>query len=181
MKLLEPVTLNGMTLPNRIVVPAMVTRLSGEDGFVNDAVRDRYLRFAHGRPGLIVVEAMSVHGGRSGPLLRLSDDPFVPGHAAMVRAIHDGSPSKVAAQIIHFLKIARSGWRQTIADLSVDEIKTIVTAMEDRADCVDPNAVAEGGGHGEAKAEGSHEVPAEGGEHAEAAQEGTHEVASSEH
>jgi hypothetical protein len=66
-------------------------------------------------------------------------------------------------------------------ELSLDEIKTIVTAMEDRADCVDPNAVAEGGGHGEAKAEGSHEVPAEGGEHAEAAQEGTHEVASSEH
>jgi 2,4-dienoyl-CoA reductase-like NADH-dependent reductase (Old Yellow Enzyme family) len=132
-RLLEPVTINGMTLPNRIVVPAMVTRLSGEDGFVNGAVQDRYLRFAHGRPGLIVVEAMSVHGGKSGPLLRLSDDTFVPGHAAMVRAIHDGSPSKVAAQIIHFLKIARSGWRQTIADLTVNEIKTIVRQYAEAA------------------------------------------------
>jgi hypothetical protein len=71
-------------------------------------------------------------------------------------------------------------------ELSLDEIKTIVTAMEEREDCVDPNAVAEEGhgesaGHGEAKAEGGHEAPAEGGEHAEAAKEGSHEVASSEH
>ena len=74
-------------------------------------------------------------------------------------------------------------------ELSLDEIKTIVTAMDERADCVDPNAVAEeAGGHGEAKAEGGHEAPAEGhaaegeggGEHA-AAEEGSHEVAASEH
>lgn len=65
-------------------------------------------------------------------------------------------------------------------ELSLDEIKTIVTAMEDRADCIDPNAVAEeAGGHGEAKAEGGHEAPAEG--HAAAAEEGSHEVAASEH
>ncbi len=69
-------------------------------------------------------------------------------------------------------------------ELSLDEIKTIVTAMQEREDCVDPNAVAEagegGGGHGEAKKEeGGHEAPAEG-EHASAA-EGSHEVAASEH
>ncbi|MFC6445075.1 hypothetical protein [Shinella zoogloeoides] len=70
-------------------------------------------------------------------------------------------------------------------ELSLDEIKTIVTAMKEREDCVDPNAVAEageGGGHGEAKKEaGGHEAPAEG-EHASAeAAEGSHEVAASEH
>jgi hypothetical protein len=75
-------------------------------------------------------------------------------------------------------------------ELSLDEIKTIVTGMEERADCVDPNAVAdEGGGHGEAKAEAGHEAPAEGhtaegeggGDHTAAAEEGSHEVAKSEH
>ena len=30
--LFTPLTLRSMTLPNRIVLPAMVTRLSGEDG-----------------------------------------------------------------------------------------------------------------------------------------------------
>jgi len=133
MRLFEPVAINTMTLPNRIVLPAMVTRLSGEDGYVNQDIRDRYLRFAHGEPGLIVVEAMSVHGGRSGPLLRISDDSFIAGQAEMVRAIHDACPSKVAAQIIHFLKIARSGWRQTIADLSHDEIAAIVRQYAEAA------------------------------------------------
>lgn len=133
MRLFEPVVINGMTLPNRIVLPAMVTRLSGEDGYVNQDVRNRYLRFAHGEPGLIVVEAMSVHGGRSGPLLRMSDDTFIAGQAEMVRALHDASPSKVAAQIIHFLKIARSGWRQTVADLSHDAIADIVRQYAEAA------------------------------------------------
>lgn len=72
-------------------------------------------------------------------------------------------------------------------ELSLDEIKTIVTAMKEREDCVDPNAVAESGG-GEAKAkegggeaaEGGKEAPAEGGENAEAPAEGTREVAASE-
>jgi 2,4-dienoyl-CoA reductase-like NADH-dependent reductase (Old Yellow Enzyme family) len=125
-KLLEAIDINGMRLPNRIVVPAMVTRLSGEDGLVNADISDRYLRFARGEPGLIVVEAMSVHGGKSGPLLRISDDSYVAGHAGMIQAMHDVSPSKVAAQIIHFLKIARSGWRQKIGDLSLDDIRTII-------------------------------------------------------
>lgn len=126
MRLLEPITIGAMTLPNRIVLPAMVTRLSGEDGYVNHDIRDRYLRFARGGPGLIVVEAMSVHGGRSGPLLRISDDAFIAGQAEMVRAVHETGPSRVAAQIIHFLKISRSGWRQKISDLTREEIREIV-------------------------------------------------------
>ena len=126
MKLFEPVTINGMTLANRVVLPAMVTRLSGEDGFVNEDIRQRYLRFARGEPGMIVIEAMSVHGGKSGPLLRLSSEEFIPGHADLARRMHDISPSKVVPQIIHFLKISRSGWRQKVADLSIQDIKLIV-------------------------------------------------------
>lgn len=53
-------------------------------------------------------------------------------------------------------------------ELNLEEIRAIVTAMEERADCVDPNAETETAGHG-GKAE----------EHAAAAQ--THEVASSGH
>ena len=39
----------------------MVTRLSGEDGFVNDDIRARYTRFSKGGAGLVVLEAMAVH------------------------------------------------------------------------------------------------------------------------
>ncbi len=126
MKLLTPLAINGMTLPNRVVVPAMVTRLSGEDGYVNDAVIERYLRYAEGQVGLIVVEATAIHGNKSGPLLRLSDASFIPGHRALVRRVHDASASRIVPQIIHFLKVARSGWRQTIDSLETAEIDLIV-------------------------------------------------------
>ncbi len=126
MLLFTPVNINGMVLPNRLILPAMVTRLSGEDGFVNRDIRDRYLRFARGGVGLIVLEAMGIHDTRSGPLLRLSRDEHVPGLADLARAIHDSGHSKVVPQIIHFLKVARSGWRQKIKDLSKEDIRQIV-------------------------------------------------------
>ncbi|MEZ5787161.1 MAG: NADH:flavin oxidoreductase [Xanthobacteraceae bacterium] len=126
MKLFEPLNVQGMVLPNRIMVPAMVTRLSGEDGFVNEPITERYVRYAQGESGLIVVEAMAVHHSKAGPLLRISDDTYVPGLAGLVRRVHDTSGSKVVPQIIHFLKISKSGWRQTVDMLSVADIDQIV-------------------------------------------------------
>jgi 2,4-dienoyl-CoA reductase-like NADH-dependent reductase (Old Yellow Enzyme family) len=134
MKLFTPFNINGMILQNRLVLPAMVTRLSGEDGFVNEDIRQRYVRFAKGEPGLIVIEAMAVHTAKSGPLLRLSEDVHIPGLAALATEIHEISQSKVVPQIIHFLKIARSGWRQKIKDLSHDEIRFIVESYASAAE-----------------------------------------------
>jgi dimethylglycine catabolism A len=131
--LLAPLRINGMTIPNRVIVPAMVTRLSGEDGYVNDAVIDRYVRYAEGHVGLIVVEATAIHGNKSGPLLRLSDNSFIAGHRALVDRVHAASDSKIVPQIIHFLKVARSGWRQTIDSLTPQEIDSIVVMFADAA------------------------------------------------
>lgn len=133
MSLFEPFPLRGTTLPNRLVLPAMVTRLSGEDGVVNDDVRARYVRFAKGEVGLVVIEAMAVHSAKSGPLLRISGDEFVPGLRDLAARCHDAGPGKVMPQIIHFLKISRSGWRQTVDLLSPEEILGIVDAYGDAA------------------------------------------------
>jgi len=52
-----------------------------------------------------------------GPLLRIGDDRFLPGADRSRRAIHDAGPfERCFPQIIHFLKISRSGWRQKIQD-----------------------------------------------------------------
>ncbi len=135
-KLFQPLSVRSLSLPNRLVLPAMVTRLSGEDGHVNDAIRARYVRYAKGGVGLIVVEAMAVHSAKSGPLLRISSDEFVPGLRDLVRRCKDAGSSQIVPQIIHFLKISRSGWRQTIDMLSPDELDEIVagyTAAAERA------------------------------------------------
>jgi dimethylglycine catabolism A len=128
MKLFTPLTINSMTLPNRVVVPAMVTRLSGENGLINQDITDRYVRFARGGAGLVVLEAMAVHRSKSGPLLRISGDEFTPGLRELRNRMKDAGPGRVVPQIIHFLKISRSGWRQKVEDLSISDIHEIVTA-----------------------------------------------------
>jgi 2,4-dienoyl-CoA reductase-like NADH-dependent reductase (Old Yellow Enzyme family) len=131
--LFSPLRLNTLTLPNRVVVTAMVTRLSGEDGYVNRDIIDRYARFTRGEAGLVVVEATAVHQAKSGPLLRLCGDEYIPGHRDLLKAMRDAGPSKAALQIIHFLKIARSGWRQTVDRLSREEIAAVVQAYGEAA------------------------------------------------
>lgn len=126
MKLFEPLDINGMVIPNRVMVPAMVTHLCREDGMVNDDIIERYAAYAEGGVGLIVVEAMAIHQNKSGSLLRISDDRYIPGLRALTRRIHDTSDSKVVPQIIHFMKVARTGWRQTIDLVALQEIEQII-------------------------------------------------------
>ena len=131
MKLFEPLKIGAMTLPNRIMVPAMVTHLCKEDGVVTQDTVARYVRYAAGGAGLMVVEAMAIHQVKSGPLLRISDDKYIPGLRELAAKVHATSDSKIVPQIIHFLKVARSGWRQTADMLSLAEIDQIVEQFGD--------------------------------------------------
>ena len=131
MKLFEPLAIKGMVLPNRIMVPAMVTRMADEEGWVTQDIVDRYVRYARGGAGLIVLEAIAVHHVKAGQLLRISEDKFIPGLAELVRRVRDASDSKFVPQIIHFLKVSRSGWRQTVDMLSLEDIDLIVEQFGD--------------------------------------------------
>jgi 2,4-dienoyl-CoA reductase-like NADH-dependent reductase (Old Yellow Enzyme family) len=102
-----PIGRGGLTLPNRIWLPAMVTWRGTEDGFVTESVREIYLRYALGGAGMIVLEATGIRDVASGPLLRLSDDRYVPGLTALRDEMRTVSSSLVVPQIIDFLKIAR--------------------------------------------------------------------------
>jgi 2,4-dienoyl-CoA reductase-like NADH-dependent reductase (Old Yellow Enzyme family) len=84
----------GLGLKNRIWLPAMVTWRGTEDGFVTDAVREIYLRYAAGGAGMIVLEATGVRDVASGPLLRLSHDRFVPGLRACATSMRARSPTR---------------------------------------------------------------------------------------
>jgi 2,4-dienoyl-CoA reductase-like NADH-dependent reductase (Old Yellow Enzyme family) len=101
-----PLGQGGRVLPNRIWLPAMVTWRGTEDGFVTPAVHDIYMRYARGRPGMIVLEAIGIRDVASGPLLRLSHDRYVPGLAALVAEMRTVTDSLIVPQVIDFLKIA---------------------------------------------------------------------------
>jgi len=126
MKLFEPYRINGkLDLKNRIVMPALVTRLATEEGEITEELLDRYLLYARGGTGLIITEAISVREQKSGPLLRLSEDRFVSAFRELTGRVHGESDARIAPQIIHFMKISRSGYRQKVEDLSIREIKEI--------------------------------------------------------
>lgn len=101
-----PIGQGGRVLPNRIWLPAMVTWRGTADGFVTPAVHDIYMRYARGRPGMIVLEATGIRDVASGPLLRLSHDRYVPGLAALVTEMRGVTDSLIVPQIIDFLKIS---------------------------------------------------------------------------
>ena len=131
MKLFDPLRIGRITIANRIMVPAMVTHLCKEDGVVTQDTINRYVRYAAGGAGLIIVEAMAIHQVKSGPLLRISDDVYIEGLRRLTQKVHETSDSKIFPQIIHFLKVARTGWRQTADMLSITDIDQIVEQFGD--------------------------------------------------
>ena len=124
--LFTPISINRCRLANRIMLTAAVTRLAGADGEVTEALIRRYRRIARGGVGAMVVEAAVVQPARSSLNLRISDDGWIAPLQELVAAVQDESAQvRLGLQIMHFLKIARSGWRQRVEDLSIEEINAI--------------------------------------------------------
>jgi 2,4-dienoyl-CoA reductase-like NADH-dependent reductase (Old Yellow Enzyme family) len=121
------VAMKGVTFPNRVMRTSMVSGLATEDGFVTDVLKERYEREAKGGMGSIVVEASVVLPSRSSYNLRISDDRFTEGLKDLVEVIRKANPvPKIGIQLVHFLKIARSGWRQRVTDFKPEDLPVIV-------------------------------------------------------
>lgn len=112
----------------------MVSRLAAEEGSVTSAIKERYRREAMGGPGGIVVEAAVILPSKSSYNLRISDDSFIPHLRALVNVIRAENPEvRTGIQLVHFLKLSRSGWRQKVEDFRPEELRTIVEQHVDAA------------------------------------------------
>jgi 2,4-dienoyl-CoA reductase-like NADH-dependent reductase (Old Yellow Enzyme family) len=107
--LFSPIRLGPNQVRERTWVPAMVPWRATDDGFVTPEVLDWYERFAHGQPGVIVLEATGIRDIPSGPLLRVGHDRYIPGLRRLVETVRRASAggTKVFIQIIDFLAIRR--------------------------------------------------------------------------
>lgn len=126
-KLFSPVTMRGVTFPNRIQRTSMVSGLATEEGWVTDDLKKRYQREAKGGAGSMVVEAAVIISSKSPYNLRISDDRFVPGLIEVVKGIREVNPEvKTGIQIMQHLKLSRTGWRQRAEDFKTEELPNIV-------------------------------------------------------
>src|SRR5699024_8437343 len=88
--LFNPIEIRGLKLKNRIMFPAMGTKMAAVDGFVTEKLMDYHVARAKGGNGLNMVEVSSVHAP-SAPdaFLSIANDKFVPGLKELVDVIHD--------------------------------------------------------------------------------------------
>ena len=126
MMLLQPFEFSGMKIKNRVVSVPVVSNLATEDGFVTDDLIERYRRIAAGGTGWIIIEDVVVISRKSPYNLRIWDDKFIPGLKQMTDSVHEVEGAKIGIQLGHFLKIAMSGYRQKVEDLTKEEIKQII-------------------------------------------------------
>ena len=85
-RLFSPLQIRGLTLRNRVVFPAMGTKMPTEDRFATQQLIDYHVARAQGGNGLNMVEVCSVHAP-SAPkkFLAITDDKYVP----MLRKLTD--------------------------------------------------------------------------------------------
>lgn len=101
-QLFTPITLAGLTLPNRVVVAPMC-QYSAQDGVAQDWHLQHYGALAASNPGMIVLEATGVAPeGRISPYcLGLYDDATEAALTALVAKLKSFGNSRIAVQLGH--------------------------------------------------------------------------------
>lgn len=98
----SPMKIGNLTIPNRLVVPAMVMIYCNEDGTATDKFISYHETKARGGWGLIITEDYAVEPrGRGFPKLAgLWNDNHIESHSRLTKRIHDVE-GKIFAQIYH--------------------------------------------------------------------------------
>lgn len=143
-KMLESQNIGSVVIPNRFVVPAMVTNFCNEDG----TATDKYIKYheskAKGGWGLIITEdyAVSPSGKGYKRVAGLWDDNQIASHTKLTETVHKYN-SKIFAQIYHCGRQTTpqsNGYHKILAPsslqcpktgampstLSLDEIKDVI-------------------------------------------------------
>ncbi len=142
-KIFEPITVKGLTIPNRLVVSAMLTNMANPDGTVDE----RFIRYheekAKGGWGLVITEncTVSPEAGVSKKLPGLYTDEQVECLRKLTERVHQ-SGGRIIAQIYHAGRATTSAvtGKQIVApsairditkkemprELTIDEIQELV-------------------------------------------------------
>ena len=98
----DKMTINGMTVPNRLVRSATWEGLASAEGFVTPALEDAMLELADGGVGMIITGHMFVaEQGRAGERqLAVYADEYISGLRSMVKKVHERG-SVIVAQLAH--------------------------------------------------------------------------------
>lgn len=113
-KVFEEKKIGTMTLKNRLVVPAMVTNYTNEDGSATERYISYYEAKAQGGWGLIITENYKVaeDGTKYRNLPGLYKDELIESHKALTKRVHDAD-CKIIAQLSHAGRTANTDVTKT--------------------------------------------------------------------
>lgn len=146
--LFSSIKIRGLELKNRVVFPAMGTKMATEDKFVTDQIIDYHVARVVGGCGLNFTEVCSVYK-KAAPkhFLAISEDKYIPGLKKLAHAIHEAGgkagiqlwlggfavASDPAAMIIVPSDTPVRGTEHVIKGASLDIIKEAVEAYGEAA------------------------------------------------
>ena len=88
--LISPIKIRGLELKNRIILPAMGTRMASEKGEITDRLIAYHAARAKGGCGLNIVEVAAVHRPSSpAHFVWICEDSLIEGHKKLTDAIHE--------------------------------------------------------------------------------------------
>ena len=107
-KLFEPITINGLTIKNRIVMPSMGLSYTDKYEF-NDRYKNFYRARAKGGVGLMTIGPLAIDRAGSAPLIpSIFDDDQVPKFKSFLDELHRDTDVRVACQLFHMGRYAFS-------------------------------------------------------------------------
>ncbi|MBI9074944.1 MAG: FAD-dependent oxidoreductase [Desulfatibacillum sp.] len=148
-KLFEPITIKGLEISNRTMMPAMGL-LYTMDYTMNDRLKAFYLERARGGIGLMTIGPLGVEPAGSVPfMVGLYDDSNVPALRELNDQIHAETKTKTVGQLLHQGRYAHSMFtgqpsiapspiasnitRETPREMTREDIKNTIKAYADSA------------------------------------------------
>lgn len=147
-KLFSPIKIKGLELKNRVVFPAMGTKMPTEDKYVTQQIIDYHVARVVGGCGLNFTEVCSVYAPASPKkFLSIAEDKYIPGLKQLTDAIHEAG-GKAGVQLwLGGLAVASdpealliipsdmpvAGTEYTMPGASMETIKASIKAFGDAA------------------------------------------------
>lgn len=143
--LFSKASIGNMELKNRVIMPAMGTKMNKPGGFISQQLIDYHVARAKGGCGLNTVEVSTVHPtAETADSPAIYDDKFIPGMTALAQAIREAG-GKSCLQLWHGGKVAYNpnqvssspiafeGMPNPPRELELHEIGEMVQAYADAA------------------------------------------------
>lgn len=128
--LFSPGTIGNMELKNRVILPAMGTKMNEPGGYVSQRLIDYHVARAKGGNGLNTVEVTTIHPtAASDDAPALYDDKFIPGMTKLAQAIREAG-GKSCLQLWHGGKVTPNLIQVSSSPVPFDGVTQIPRELE---------------------------------------------------